>query len=330
MSAEPGWQAGPRDAITDVKGIRVGHWTDRRGATGCTVIRCETATAAAVDARGGAPGTRETDVLAGANLVRTCHGIVFAGGSAFGLAAATGVMRWFREQGVGFGTKMAKVPIVPAAVIYDLGAGSETAFPGEDAGYAAASRATGGRVAEGSVGAGTGATVAKLLGTDGRIKGGLGTSSLVGPHGIVVGAIAVTNAVGSIHDPDSGALIAGPRDADGRMAALPEVLARRTAQMDALLEPTNTTLVAVATNATLEHHLLQRIAYQAHDGMARVIVPVHTFADGDIAFAISTGSLEVREADTLTVGAMAARAVEVAIVRSVRRAKSLAGIPALG
>lgn len=325
-----GWTPGPKDAITDVKGIRVGHWTDRRGATGCTVVRCETATAAAVDARGGAPGTRETEVLASANLVRTCHGIVLAGGSAFGLAAATGAMRWFREHDIGFGARAPRVPIVPSAVIFDLGVGSETAFPGDDAGYAAAAGASGGRVAQGSVGAGTGATVAKLLGPEGRIKGGIGTASLVGPRGIVVGALVVTNAVGSIYDPTTGALLAGPRDPDGRMAPLPEVLERRTAQMDALLAaPTNTTLAVVATNAALEHHLLQRVAYQAHDGMARAIVPVHTFADGDVAFAVSMGTLEVRDSDALTVGTMVVEAMATAIVRSVRLAKSVGGVPSI-
>ncbi|MGD9933239.1 MAG: P1 family peptidase, partial [Dehalococcoidia bacterium] len=184
-----GWATGPRDAITDIPGIRVGHWTDRRRATGCTAILCETATAAAVDARGGAPGTRETDVLGPANVVRRCHAIVLAGGSAFGLAAATGVMRLLAERGVGFETTAGVVPIVSSAIIFDLGVGDPRAFPTDEDGYFAAARARGGQVTQGSVGAGAGASVANLLGAEGRWKGGGGTASVTGPRGIGGGAI---------------------------------------------------------------------------------------------------------------------------------------------
>lgn len=321
------WQPGKLDAITDVPGIRVGHWTDRRAATGCTVVLCETATAAAVDARGGAPGSRETDVLDGANLVRTCHAIVLTGGSAFGLAAADGVMRWLSEKGFGFKTAARPVPIVPAAVLYDLGVGKAEA-PTAESGYLAASRAKGGRVAEGTVGAGTGATVAKLLGPEHSLKGGIGTASVVGPRGIVVGAIVATNAVGNIMDPATGAAIAAVRSEEpGCFLELPETLERRTAQLEAVMQ--NTTLVCVATNANLDHARLQRIAYQAHDGMARTIVPAHTSADGDIAFAVTTGQVEVKPFDALTVGVMASVAVERAIARSVRLATGLSGVPAI-
>ncbi|MBI2767817.1 MAG: P1 family peptidase [Chloroflexi bacterium] len=324
MGEGTGWRAGARDAITDVPGIRVGHWTDRRAGTGCTVIRCETALMAAVDARGGAPGTRETEALAPANVVRTCHAILLAGGSAFGLAAATGVMRWCAEQGFGVETRHGRVPIVPGAVIFDRGLGREDAFPDEAAGYAAAAGARGGKVAEGTVGAGTGATVAKLLGPGLALKGGIGTASVAGPRGIIVGALAVTNAVGYIIDPDSGRVIAGPRAEGGEFVPLPEALERRTEEMDALLA--NTTLVVLAANVALPHHELLRVAYQAHDGIARSVLPAHTFGDGDVAFALAMGPLECRAGDALTAGTMAVRAVERAVVKSVLAARGLHGV----
>lgn len=320
------WQPGPRNAITDVAGIRVGHDTDRRGATGCTVILCESAVAAAVDTRGGAPGTRETDVLGLANLVRTCHAVVFTGGSAFGLAAADGVMRFLGERGVGFSTVHRPVPIVTAAVLYDLSVGDPLAHPDAEAGYRAASKAKGGAVAEGTVGAGTGATAAKLLGPEHCLKGGVGTASVMGPNGIVAGALVVTNPVGSVSDPDSGRLVAGPRGDAGTFVPLPEALVRRTEAMEAVAG-TNTTLICVATNATLEPHQLQRVCTAEHDGFARAVSPAHTSGDGDTAFALSMGSLAIKPYEALTVGALAARAVEVALLRSVRLAKGLKGVP---
>ncbi|MBK7124649.1 MAG: P1 family peptidase [Dehalococcoidia bacterium] len=320
------WQTGPRNAITDVPGIRVGHSTDRRNATGCTVILCESSTAAAVDTRGGAPGTRETDVLGLSNLVRKCHAVLFTGGSAFGLAAADGVMRWLGEKGAGFPTAHRAIPIVSAAVLYDLGLGNPLASPAAEDGYRAASRAKGGAVAEGSVGAGTGATVAKLLGAEHALKGGLGTASLLGPNGIVVGALVATNAVGSLVDPDTGKLVAGPRGTKGRFLPLPEALARRTEALE-LTPGENTTLICVATNAKLEPHQLQRICTQAHDGFARVVVPAHTIGDGDIAFAVSMGTLEIPANDVLTVGALAARTVEAALLRSVMLAAGMKDMP---
>ena len=321
------WRTGPRDAITDVPGIRVGHWTDRRGMTGCTVIRCEESAFVAVDARGGAPGTRETDVLAPANVVRTAHAIVFSGGSAFGLSAAAGVMRLLSEQGVGFETKVARVPIVSSAVLFDLGIGKSTAYPDEAAGYLAARRARGGAVEEGSVGAGTGATVAKLLGPERCLKGGIGTASVAGPRGFLVGALVANNAVGAITDPDSGRVIAGPRATRGRFVPMPAAMKMRTAQMDALMQ--NTVLVSVATNAAVEHHQLQRLAIQAHDGMARSVFPAHTFGDGDVAFAIGMGQVPARPDDATILGMMTVRAVERAVLRSVTLAASGGGVPSV-
>lgn len=321
------WPNGKYDAITDVPGIKVGHWTDRRGGTGCTAILCETAVAAAVDVRGGAPGTRETEVLAPANAVRTCHAITFCGGSAFGLAAATGVMRHLAEREVGFPTTARPVPIVPAAVIFDLGFGSPLAFPDDDAGYLAAKRARSGRVEQGTVGAGAGATVAKLLGMERAMKGGLGTASVAGPRGLIAGALVVCNASGSIFEPSTARLIAGPRDDNGRLVPVEEALERRTAEMDAMME--NTTLVCVAINAKVEHRVLLRLAYQAHDGLARAILPVHAFSDGDTAFALSMGAIESSADDATVLGAMVVRAVERAIVNGVRAAKGTLATPSI-
>ncbi|WP_322818836.1 P1 family peptidase [Tepidiforma sp.] len=336
------WQPGPRNAITDVPGIRVGHYTDRRAATGCTVILCPTAQAAAVDARGGAPGTRETDVLGLANLVRTCHAILFAGGSAFGLAAAEGVMRWCSEHGIGVPTTKRPVPIVPAAVIYDLTIGDPYAFPGAHEGYLAAVRARRGTVAEGSTGAGTGATIAKLLGPERALKGGLGTASLTGPRGFIVGALVVTNALGSIYDPATGECLAAPRgDRPGEFLTLPDTLARRTVAMDPLLAaPTqdprtappsaleNTTLMCIATNARLAPEDLQRLAIHAHDGFARCVVPAHTRGDGDIAFALSTGECPATGDDLYLLGTLTSAVVETAILRAIRLARGTKQVPA--
>jgi len=326
--ARMSWTTGPRDAITDVPGIRVGHWTDRRAATGCTAVLCEGATTAAVDVRGGAPGTRETEVLAQANLVRLCHAIVLTGGSAFGLASATGVMRWLAEHDTGFATTVRKVPIVPAAVLFDLGLGKADAFPGEAEGYLAAKRARGGAVEQGSVGAGAGATVAKMLGKEHCLKGGLGSASVAGPRGLVVGAVVANNASGQVVDPDTARVVAGPRARRRGFVSLPEAMNLRTARMDALVE--NTTLVCVATNAALDHHQAQRLAIQAHDGIGRAIMPAHTFGDGDIAFALAMGKLPIKPDDMFALGLMTVRAVERALVKSVLLATGLHGVPSAG
>ena len=269
---------------------------------------------------------RETDVLDPANVVRRCHAIVFAGGSAFGLGAADGVMRWLAERQVGFETTVAKVPIVPAAILFDLGTG-RMAFPGPGEGYRAAERASSGAVAQGSVGAGTGATIAKLLGPERALKGGLGTASLVGPRGVTVGALAVVNCIGSVVDPSTARVVAGPRaDVPGTFVDVEEAALRRTAESDTVRE--STTLLCVATNADLAHHQLLRLAYHAHDGLARAVVPAHTFGDGDIAFAVAMGAVPIEPQDTMTIGLMVQLAVERAIVRGVVHATGLHGVPA--
>ena len=321
---------GRRDAITDVRGVRVGHWTSRRKATGCTVILCEGCTAAAADVRGGAPATHETDALAGGNAVRRCHAVVLTGGSAFGLAATAGVAGWLAERGVGVETNAGPVPIVVGAAIYDLPTG-RNAHPGVAEGARAAARATGGAVAQGSVGAGTGATVAKLLGIERALKGGLGTASLAGPAGLVVGAVAVTNAVGAIVDPETGVLLAGPRgEAPGEMRTPGEAVVERREEAREEGTRENTTLVCIATNAAIEHQGVQRLAVHGHDGLARTIVPAHTLGDGDTVFALTTGEVATEPQDLTMLGLMAMLAVERAVVRSVELAEGLAGVRSAG
>ncbi len=318
-----------RDAITDVPGIRVGHWTDRRGATGCTVVLCppEGATAACA-VLGGAPGTRETDALAPGNLVQRAHAVLLTGGSAFGLDAATGVMRWLEERGIGFAVRGTRVPIVPAAVIFDLGIGDPAARPDAAAGYAACA-AAGVAVAQGSVGAGTGATVAKLAGCP--VKGGLGTASEPLAEGAVVGAVVAVNAVGEIVDPHTGAVVAPMRLPDGSRADPWEHLRTRSpAQAGAAVSTENTTIAVVATDLPLTHDQLVRVALMAHTGLARVVRPSHTPADGDTVFALATGGAAVAAIDLMAAGALAARALERAVLKGVRAATSLAGVPGLG
>ena len=321
---------GRRDAITDVRGVRLGHWTSRRSATGCTVILCEGCTAAAADVRGGAPATHETDALATENAVRRCHAVGLTGGSAFGLAATAGVAGWLAERGVGVETKAGPVPIVVGAAIYDLPTG-RNAHPGAAEGARAAARATGGAVAQGSVGAGTGGTVAQLLGVERGLKGGLGTASLAGPGGLVVGAVAVTNAVGAIVEPETGALVAGPRgESPGEMRTPEEAVVERREEAKAEGARENTSLVCIATNAAIEHQGVQRLAVHGHDGLARTIVPAHTLGDGDTVFALTTGEVATEPQDLAMLGLMAMLAVERAVVRSVTLAEGLAGVPSAG
>jgi L-aminopeptidase/D-esterase-like protein len=319
------WLPGPNDAITDVPGIRVGHWTDRRGGTGCTVVLCETSTCAAADSRGGAPGTRELDTLRVTNVEVTCQAILLTGGSAFGLAAADGVVRYLAERGIGLKTPARPVPIVPAAVIYDLGLGSAQAVPGSEAGYRAAMSAKRGKVARGTVGAGTGATVAKIGGPETMLKGGVGTTSLSTAEGTVVGALAVVNAIGVVVDPTSGGTVAGVRGEPGRWMSLPDAVARRAEVLGAIAA--NTTLAMVATNAALTQSQMQRVAYQAHNGLGRTILPAHTLGDGDTTFAVAMGTHDAGPFGAFTVGLLATFATERAILNAVRAATGLHGVP---
>jgi L-aminopeptidase/D-esterase-like protein len=313
------------DAITDVAGIKVGHWTNSDAATGCTVVLCEQGAVGGVDVRGGAPGTYETDVLRPGNVVSSVHAVLLTGGSAFGLDAASGVMRWCEEHGIGIPFGGFLIPIVTGAVIFDLGIGRGDVRPDGKAGYAAAGGAREGSVAEGSVGVGTGATVAKLLGRESTLKGGVGTASETLEEGIVVGALVAVNAVGDVVDSSTGEVIAGPRAGNGAFADTMSFL--RTGSRRAV--EGNTTIGVVATNAKLTKEQANRLAVVAHDGLARAIRPVHTQADGDTMFAMATGEKEVHAMRLIALEAMAALAVERAIVKAVRAATSLAGVPSV-
>jgi len=316
-------------AITDVQGIQVGHDTDRQGVTGCTVVLCPAGAVGGVDVRGSAPGTRETDLLRPINLVQEVHAVLLTGGSAYGLDAASGVMRWLEERGVGFNVGVGVVPIVPAAVLFDLTIGDPAARPDAEAGYRACQAASDGPVAEGSVGAGAGATVGKLLGPKFATKCGLGTASLKIGHGIVVGAIVAVNAFGDVVDPESGAILAGARQPV--LGGFVNTVKQMQGDLgQAILSFANTTLAVVATSAYLTKEAANKVAQMAHDGLARTIRPVHTMLDGDVVVCLATGKppKKGRGADASVVGAAAAEVLAQAVVRAVQQAESLGGVPA--
>jgi L-aminopeptidase/D-esterase-like protein len=313
--------------ITDVQGIRAGHFTDSRRPTGCTVLIFDKGATAGVDVRGSAPGTRETDLLNPTNTVQQVNAILLSGGSAYGLDAASGVVRYLEEHGLGFHVGPVTVPIVPAAVLYDLGIGDSTIRPTAESGYQACKAAATGKVAEGNVGAGAGATVGKLFGTKAAMKSGLGTASIrIAGTGIVVSAIVAVNAVGDIIDPKTGKIIAGARNPDGSgfLDSMAQLRARRHVE---LAIGQNSTIGVVATNVALEKVQLTKIAQMAHDGFARTINPVHTLADGDTIFAVATGEIPAK-ANHGTIGALAADVMAQAVLRAVKNAKGLPGLPA--
>jgi L-aminopeptidase/D-esterase-like protein len=325
-----------KNAITDVPGILVGHAQDDIALTGCTVILCEKGAVGGVDQRGGAPGTREVDALHPMHLVSKVHGIVLAGGSAFGLEAATGVMRYLEEKDVGFDTRIVKVPIVPAAILFDLGIGKPDVRPDAAMGYQACQNASADPPTEGNMGAGTGATVGKILGVGQCMKSGIGTASMEIGAGVIVGAIVAVNAFGDIIDPSTGKIIAGARSKDlgpvhigtsGYFADTMQVmqtLIGRTAL--GFGSRGNTVIGVVATNAKLDKESINKVAQMAHDGLARTVRPAHTMLDGDTIFAIATGE---HTADVNIVGAFGAEVFAQAILRAVHLAKPVAGIPAI-
>jgi len=321
--------------ITAVDGIKVGHHTLRERPTGCTVVLAEAGAVGSVDVLGGAPGTTETDLLRAGNLVDQVHGIFMSGGSAFGLDVAGGVRRYLSEKKIGFAFGGAYVPIVPGAIIFDLGVGNRPDIrPGADCGYAAAAAASTGPVAEGNIGAGAGATVGKFLGRDRAMKGGIGSAAIRLPSGLVVGAIATVNAAGSIVDPSTGRAVAGARTSDGRQLEnvrgiirgerLPQMPAPESAGSPS---PMNTTVVIVATNAKLTKAQANFVAKMAQAGLARTIVPVFTLVDGDTVFVLATGKW-TGDADVTAIGAVGAEVVGDAILRAVRAATGIAGFPA--
>lgn len=308
-------------AITDVTGIEVGHYGDTRRPTGCSVVIARQGAVAGVDVRGAAPGTRETDLLHPGNLVPVVHAVLLAGGSAWGLDAAGGVMRWLEEHQIGLDTGHGLVPIVPAAVVFDLGVGDARIRPDAQAGYQACAMASRQAPAQGNVGAGSGALVGKLLGMARAMKGGVGTAS-VRAGGFTVGALIVCNAVGDVLDPATGQVLAGARTADGHALqnTRDALLAGHLPQH--LLAGTNTTIGVIATDAVLTKPQAQRLAQVAHDGLARSINPVHTMLDGDTLFALGTGA-SGKAADMLLLATLAAEATARAVVNAVRAARSL-------
>jgi L-aminopeptidase/D-esterase-like protein len=310
------------DDITDIPGIRVGHDTNLEAATGCTVILCDTVAVGGVDVRGGAPATRETELLHPLNLVEQVDAVVLTGGSAYGLDAASGVMRYLEEQGLGYDTGVARIPIVPAAAIFDLGFGLASIRPDAEAGYQACKNATAEPVMQGNIGAGTGATVGKMAGPSFMMKGGLGSASTLLSDGTLVGALVVVNALGDIIDPQTQKVVAGARNPAGHgfLAANPFG---------------NTTIAVVATNASLTKGQTNKIAQMAHDGIAQTIRPAHTMFDGDTIFGLAMGpKLQIMTNSTIaasqvsTIGAAAATILARAIIKAVRHATELHGVPA--
>ncbi len=310
------------DDITDIPGIRVGHDTNLEAATGCTVILCDTAAVGGVDVRGGAPATRETDLLRPTQMMEEVHAVVLTGGSAFGLDAANGVMAYLEERNIGFDVGVARIPIVPAAAIFDLALGSAKIRPDSSAGYRASESATSGPIEQGNVGGGTGALVGKTMGPLFMMKGGLGSASMQLADGTIVGALVVVNALGDIIDPQTQQIVAGTRNptGDGFLASSPFG---------------NTTIAVVATDATLSKDEANKMAQMAHDGMAQAIRPAHTMFDGDTIFALALGPRNHTRPDVATaafrvssIGAAAATTLARAIVKAVRAASNLHGVPA--
>ena len=320
--------AGP-GSICDVAGLKVGHFTDPRRPTGCSVVLCEAGAVASVDVRGGATGTRETALLAPGALVEHVHALLLTGGSAFGLDAAGGVMRWLEDHGHGLPVGPTQVPIVSAAVLFDLWIGDASIRPDAAAGYAACEVAHAGPPAEGCVGAGAGATVGKLFGFDHAMKSGIGSASLrAGRH--TVGALVAVNALGDVLDPADGRLVAGARKADGSGLRDSVAALARGEGPAAVSAGSATTIGVVATDAALDKAQVQRLAAMAQTGLARCIAPVHTQLDGDLLFGLATGALPGRvDPMGLTVlGALAAEAVVQAVLRAVQAATGLPGLPA--
>jgi L-aminopeptidase/D-esterase-like protein len=311
--------------LTAVPGIRAGHATSPQGLTGCTVVLCEEGATGGVDQRGGAPGTRETDLLRPMHLVQQVHAILLAGGSAFGLAAADGVMRYLEEHGVGFDAGVATVPIVPAAILFDLDLGDPQVRPDGAMGYAACQAAGDQPIAEGSVGAGAGATAGKILGPGRAMKAGLGSAALDLGSGLVVGALIAANPFGDIVDPQSGTVLAGTRKPLSKTPGDTLAIMKGMVGKTALKFASSTVIGVVATNARLTKEEANKVAQMAHDGIARAVRPAHTLFDGDTLFALATGK---KRADVNLIGAYAAEAVAQAIVRAARAAEGAGGLPA--
>jgi L-aminopeptidase/D-esterase-like protein len=324
------------DSITDIPGILVGHAQNEEALTGCTVVICERGAIAGVDQRGGAPGTRETDALRPMHLVEKAHAIMLAGGSAFGLDAASGAMRYLEEKAVGYRTMAGKVPIVASAILYDLAIGSSKVRPDADMGYRACAAASSAAPAEGNAGAGCGCSVGKIFGMHFAMKSGIGTASVDCGSGIFVGALVAVNAFGDVVEDGSGSILAGARSIRkgivrlGRTVPFANTMEVMRSLSGRLIMKAagggNTVIGVVATNAKLSKAGANKMAQMAQDGIARTIRPAHTMLDGDTLFALATGN---READVSLVGAFAAEAVTRAILKAVRAAQAAGGLPSV-
>ena len=309
-------------SIVDVPGIKVGHQQDLVGMTGCSVILMEQPAVCGVDVRGAAPGTRETDLLNPVNRVDRVNAILLAGGSAYGLDAASGVMRYLEQQNIGFDVGVGVVPIVPAAVIFDLAFGDAKSRPDAAMGYRAAQQADKSAFPQGNIGAGTGATVGKLAGHALCMKGGLGSASITLSNGLIVGAMVVVNAVGEVRDPATQRVLAGARNQQGEIeSSLSLMLADVT---DGGPAGTNTTIGIITCNANMNKSQMTKIAQMAHDGLARCIYPVHTMSDGDTIFAATTGGVDV---SVNLLGTLAADVLAQAVVNAITCAVGVLGIP---
>jgi L-aminopeptidase/D-esterase-like protein len=308
-------------SITDVAGIEVGHDTETRRPTGCTVVLARDGAVAGVDVRGAAPGTRETDLLQPGNLVQQVHAIMLAGGSAWGLDAASGAAHWLEERGHGMALPVGVLPIVPAAVLFDLVVGDASIRPDAAAGYRACEAASSKRPVEGCVGAGTGAAVGKIFSIASAMKGGVGTAS-VRVAGVTVGALIACNALGDVIDPDTGAVLAGARSSNGRKLLDARRALLRGKAPKPTLAGTNTTIGVIATDAPITKVQAQRLALMAHDGLARTINPAHTMSDGDVLFALGTGRAATSPG-MMVLGAMAAEATARAVVNAILAARGL-------
>lgn len=312
-------------SIVDVPGVKVGHATDALKQTGCSVVLFEQGAVCGVDVRGAAPGTRETDLLNPTNMIERVHAVVLSGGSAFGLDAASGVMQWLEQHNIGFDVGVAVVPIVPAAVLFDLTFGDPAVRPDAQMGYRAVSTASKKPFPSGNTGAGVGATIGKMAGLEKAMKGGLGTASISGPEGLIVAAMVAVNAVGEIRDPHTGQTIAGACDAQGNLLDLQaSVLNSGDSRFSA---GTNTTIGIICCNADFTKSQMQKVAQMAHDGLARTIYPVHTLSDGDTLFAATTGGVT---STVNIVGMLAAEAMAAAVLDGVRNARSAHGVRGLG
>ncbi|MNH71297.1 Peptidase family S58 [compost metagenome] len=314
-----------KGSIVDVPGTKVGHAHNDEALTGCTVVIWEDGAVCSVDVRGSAPGTRETDLLEPTRLVDRVHAICLSGGSSYGLDAASGVMEFLEQKGIGADVHFGVVPIVPAAVLFDLSVGDPSVRPDRNMGYLAASLASDVEAREGNVGAGCGASVGKVGGFEKAMKGGLGTASISLPGGLVIGAIAAVNALGEVRDPATGEVLAGPIGDTGELEDSIAWLAKRPFSFNPVPAGTNTTLAIVASNANLSKSQVKKVAEMAQNGLARTIYPVHTLHDGDTVFAAATGGVD---ASVDLVGSLSAEVLAAAIVRAVQTSEPAGGLPA--